>query len=112
MTVLKIKNLSIEIPTTIGPLTLVNNVTFKLGLGQILGLVGESGCGKTMTALALMGLLPDGAQASGEILLKGRNLVSLNESSRCKIRGRSIAMVFQEPMTALNPIKTIGDQIL
>ena len=73
--------------------------------------MGESGCGKSMTALALMGLLPEGAQLDGAISLNGRNLRALDEEAMCHVRGNAIAMVFQEPMTSLNPVHTVGAQI-
>ena len=83
----------------------------SLERGESLGLVGESGCGKSMTALAVMGLLPQAARARGRIALEGRNLLDLAEPELCRLRGRRLAMVFQEPMTALNPVRSIGDQV-
>jgi peptide/nickel transport system ATP-binding protein len=79
--------------------------------GEVFGLVGESGSGKSMTALALMGLLPDGATATGTIRLDGDDLLDQPEAAWCATRGNDIAMIFQEPMTALNPVQTIGDQV-
>ena len=76
------------------------------------GLVGESGSGKSMTALALMGLLPDGATARGAVRLDGANLLEKSEAGWCAMRGNDIAMIFQEPMTALNPVQTIGAQVV
>ena len=90
---------------------LVRGVSFTLGTGEVLGLIGESGSGKTLTALALMGLLPEGAQASGSIRFKGQELLGLDEKAWCALRGRRIAMVFQEPMSALNPLHRVGDQV-
>jgi peptide/nickel transport system ATP-binding protein len=92
-------------------LRLVHDVTLSLERGERLGLVGESGSGKTMTALALMGLLPEGARASGRILFQGQDFVAATEAMLARWRGRRIAMVFQEPMTALNPLHPIVDQI-
>lgn len=90
----------------------VDSVTFTLGLGQTVCLVGESGCGKTLTALAIMGLLPPGAKIlSGAIVFNGRNLVHLPEKELRRIRGQAISMIFQEPMTALNPVARIGAQV-
>ncbi|WP_295046899.1 ABC transporter ATP-binding protein [uncultured Paracoccus sp.] len=86
-------------------------VSLDLPPGSVTGLVGESGSGKSMAALAMMGLLPDRARASGRVLLEGRNLLALPERDLCGIRGRRIGMIFQEPMTALNPLMTIGDQV-
>ena len=90
---------------------ILNGVSLEIGRGEIFGLVGESGSGKSMTALAAMQLLPHGAEARGRILLDGADMLSLSEAAMCRLRGRRIGMVFQEPMTALNPVKTIGEQI-
>ena len=79
--------------------------------GETVGLIGESGCGKSMTALALMGLLPEGARASGSIRFDGRELVALDDAAMCELRGRRLGMIFQEPMTALNPLHRVGDQV-
>jgi oligopeptide/dipeptide ABC transporter ATP-binding protein len=91
----------------------VNNLSFDLEPGEIVGLVGESGCGKSVTALSLMGLVPDppGKILGGEVLLEGKNLINLSESNMQKVRGKEISMIFQEPMTSLNPVLTIGEQI-
>ncbi|MCK6427213.1 MAG: ABC transporter ATP-binding protein [Burkholderiaceae bacterium] len=89
----------------------LRGLDFTLGRGETLGLIGESGCGKSLTALALMGLLPEGAQTSGSMRFDGRELVGLPERDWCALRGDRIAMVFQEPMTALNPLHPIGRQI-
>ena len=86
-------------------------VDLTVAPGETLGLVGESGSGKSMTALAIMGLLPEGANASGDIAFEGRNLLTLDEKALCTIRGKEIGLIFQEPMTALNPLKRVGDQI-
>ena len=89
----------------------LRDVALTLEPGTITGLVGESGSGKSMTALAFIGLLPEGAQVSGSVRLEGRELLSLPERAIADLRGRRIGMVFQEPMTALNPLMTIGDQV-
>ncbi len=89
----------------------LRDVSLTLAKGEVLGLVGESGSGKSMTALAIMGLLPHGARASGAVRLGGTDLLALPEARLCRIRGRRIGMIFQEPMTALNPVMTIGDQV-
>jgi len=89
----------------------VTDVTLPLAAGEVTGLVGESGSGKSMTALAAIGLLPDGARTSGQVELDGRNLLDLPERAMDELRGRRIGMIFQEPMTALNPLMTIGDQV-
>jgi peptide/nickel transport system ATP-binding protein len=86
-------------------------VSLTIAPGEIFGLVGESGSGKSMTALALMGLLPDGSEVGGAIRLDGRDIAGMPERDRCRIRGSEIGMIFQEPMTALNPVQTIGDQV-
>ena len=108
---LEVAGLSIDLPTSEGTRRLVRDVTFTLGAGQTLGIVGESGSGKTMTALALMGLLPEGATVSGAILFEGRDLAKLDDSQMRRLRGDRVAMIFQEPMTALNPLHSIGRQI-
>ncbi|TCP38685.1 ABC transporter ATP-binding protein [Rhodovulum marinum] len=90
---------------------ILRGVSLEIERGRIVGLVGESGSGKSMTALALMGLLPHGAQVTGRVLLDGTDLLTLSEPRMCAIRGRQLAMIFQEPMTALNPVQTIGDQV-
>lgn len=89
----------------------LSDISFTVAPGQIIGLVGESGSGKSMTALAMMGLLPPGARATGAVRLADRNLLALPERQLCAIRGREIAVIFQEPMTALNPVQTIGAQV-
>jgi peptide/nickel transport system ATP-binding protein len=90
---------------------ILTDVSLSIAPGQVVGLVGESGSGKSMTALALMGLLPSGATASGQVLLDDVDLLTKTEAQMCDIRGRDIGMIFQEPMTALNPVQTIGDQV-
>ena len=111
MSLLTLSQLSIHLPDPAGPVALVDGLDLNLERGQVQGLVGESGCGKSMTALAIMGLLPRLASASGQIVLAGRNLLQLPERELCQIRGKAIGMIFQEPLTALNPVKTIGTQI-
>jgi peptide/nickel transport system ATP-binding protein len=108
---LEVSNLRVTLATPRGPAEALRGVSLQLERGATLGLIGESGCGKSITALALMGLLPGGAGASGSIRLNGQELVGLAEPAMCALRGNRIAMVFQEPMTALNPLHTVGDQI-
>ncbi|KJC59670.1 ABC transporter [Bradyrhizobium sp. LTSPM299] len=108
---IEVKDLGIRLNTSRGPAQAVRGVSFALRRGETLGLVGESGCGKSITALALMGLLPDSAVVSGSIRLEGSELVGLPDASYCKLRGNRISMIFQEPMTALNPMHTIGRQV-
>jgi len=93
------------------PLPLIADMGFRLEDGGTLGIVGESGSGKSLLALATIGLLPGGMRAAGRILLDGRDLLALPESELCHIRGARIGMIFQEPMTTLNPVMRIGDQI-
>jgi len=120
---LDVRGLTVELPTPTGWMRPVNDVSFHLAAGETLGLVGESGCGKTMLGLALVGLEPSGARRSGEAWLgtrgvllesscdEGVNLAALRDTQFRSIRGREMAMVFQEPMTALNPVLRIGQQI-
>jgi peptide/nickel transport system ATP-binding protein len=107
----EVANLSVRLNTSRGPAEAVRGVSFALARGETLGLVGESGCGKSITALALMGLLPDSAVVGGSIRFDGRELVGLSDRDYCKLRGNRVSMIFQEPMTALNPMHTIGDQV-
>ena len=95
----------------IGNMHPVRDVSLAIEAGQIFGIAGESGSGKSMTALAIMGLLPGGAVRNGAVRLDGTDLFGLNEAAMCGIRGRHIGMIFQEPMTALNPVRTIGSQV-
>jgi peptide/nickel transport system ATP-binding protein len=111
MPLLDIAGLSLRIPTDQGMAEILSDVSFALERGESIGLVGESGCGKSMTALAIMGLAPDSAQAHGAIRFEGDDLLRTDEAGLCAIRGRRIAMIFQEPMTALNPVMCIGAQI-
>jgi peptide/nickel transport system ATP-binding protein len=108
---LDVHHLRVTLNTARGPAQALRGVSFSLERGQTLGLVGESGSGKSMLALALMGLLPDGARVDGSIRLDGQELVGLPDAAMCALRGRRLAMVFQEPMTALNPVHTVGRQI-
>ncbi len=111
MTLLTVNDLRVTLNTARGPADALRGVSFSLARGDTAGLIGESGCGKSITALALMGLLPDGAQLSGSIHFDGQELTTLDEAAYCQLRGHRIGMVFQEPMTALNPLHTIGRQI-
>ena len=111
MSLLAVDHLSVTLPTARGPLPALRELSLRIGRGETLGLIGESGCGKSMTALALMGLLPEGAQVQGSIRLDGTELTTLDERAWCRLRGARMGMIFQEPMTALNPLHTIGRQI-
>jgi len=108
---LAVSELRVGLDMASGPADALRGVSFTLARGETLGLVGESGCGKSMTALAVMGLLPDGARTRGSIRFQGRELVGLVDDAMCELRGNRIGMVFQEPMTALNPLHTVGRQI-
>ena len=107
--VLAVDGLSIRFGAS-GP-ALVDNVSFSLWSGETLCLVGKSGCGKSLTALALMGLLPPGARPAGRALFEGRDLLTLPVRQMQDLRGDRMAMIFQEPMTSLNPAFRVGDQI-
>ena len=110
---LDIQNLKVSFSTPKGKLIAVNEINFQLHQGETLALVGESGCGKTVTALSILRLLNENPAeiSSGKILFSGRNLLSLNAKALQGLRGRSISMIFQDPMTSLNPVLTIGEQM-
>jgi len=112
-TLLTVENLSVSFETEAGRVRAVDRLSFEVRHGEVLGLVGESGCGKSVTALSIMRLLPkpSGRIDSGRILFGGRDLAALPPEAMRSIRGRRIAMIFQEPMTALNPVHTIGRQL-
>jgi len=104
---ISLQNLTLAIHGT----PILTDVSFEIPQGQIFGLVGESGSGKSMTALALMQLLPSGSTVGGRVLVEDADILTLSESEMCALRGNEIGMIFQEPMTALNPVQTIGDQV-
>src|ERR687886_422360 len=109
---LEVKNLQTYFPTRAGVVRAVDGVSFHLDEGELLGLVGESGCGKSITALSVMRLIgPPGRVVGGEILFGGENLLEASEDRLREIRGDDIAMIFQDPMTSLNPVYTVGEQI-
>jgi len=109
---LEVKNLQTHFPTRAGLVRAVDGVSFYLDRGELLGLVGESGCGKSMTALSIMRLVaPPGRIAGGEIIFDGRDLLKLSNAEMRAVRGDDIAMIFQDPMTSLNPVFTVGEQI-
>ena len=111
--VLNVKDLSIEYITEESRVFAVNHLSFSLDRGKIMGLVGETGAGKTTTALGIMRLIPSppGKVTSGDIVFEGQSLSSISEREMRKIRGKKISMIFQDPMTALNPVMTVGEQI-
>ncbi len=109
---LEVNDLSVAFPTDVGPALAVDSVSFTLFPGQTLCLVGESGCGKSMTALAIMGLNPaPGKITNGHIKFMGRNLVGLSDKHWSALRGDEMTIIFQEPMTSLNPVFSVGDQV-
>ena len=108
---LEVSDLAVDLATSDGARRVVDGTRFALDDGQSVGVVGESGSGKTMTALALMGLTPENARVSGSIRFDGRELVGLDEEAMRALRGDRIAMIFQEPMTALNPLHRVGAQV-
>lgn len=111
---LEVKDLSIHFITEDGVVKAVDDMNLEVGKGETLGLVGETGAGKTTTALGIMNLIasPPGKIVKGEIIFEGENLLKKNPNEIRKIRGNKISMIFQDPMTALNPVMTIGDQII
>jgi peptide/nickel transport system ATP-binding protein/oligopeptide transport system ATP-binding protein len=114
MSLLEVRDLTTAFATARGEIKAVENVSFDLAQGEVLGIVGESGSGKSVTALTIMGLLPQPPAriAGGQIMFEGRELTKLSDSRMQRLRGPGIAMVFQEPMTSLNPVFTIGDQLM
>jgi peptide/nickel transport system ATP-binding protein len=112
MALLEVVNLHTQFQTRAGLVRAVDGVSFHIDRGELLGVVGESGCGKSITALSIMRLIaPPGKIVSGEINFKGKNLLKLSDAQMREIRGDDIAMIFQDPMTSLNPVFTVGDQI-
>ncbi|MER7893265.1 ABC transporter ATP-binding protein [Micromonospora sp. NPDC094482] len=109
--VLEIRDLTVSFRTESGTVSAVDRVSLDLAPGEIVGMVGESGCGKSVTAMSLAGLLPESARISGSVRLEGTELVGTRESVLRRVRGKEIAYIFQEPMTSLNPVLTVGRQI-
>ena len=112
-TVLSVRNLSVSLQTSRGQARVVDRISFSLRAGEILGLVGESGCGKSITAAALMGLLPSraGFVEADQIMLGDKNLAQLDEAGLRRVRGSEISMIFQEPLTALDPVFSVGSHL-
>jgi oligopeptide/dipeptide ABC transporter ATP-binding protein len=109
---LKVDNLTVGFPSKSGLVRAVTDVSFELHPGEVLSVVGESGSGKSVTALAIMRLHPKSTQITGSVQFDGRDLLAIDEDEMRSIRGRDIAMIFQDPMTALNPVFTVGSQIV
>ena len=110
---LSVQNLKVEFPTRKGPLTAVNGISFDIAPGEVLGVVGESGAGKSLTGAAIIGLLePPGRIAGGQILLKGTRIDNLPPEDLRRLRGKRIGMIFQDPLTSLNPLYRIGEQLV
>ncbi len=111
--VLSVRDLKVEFPTRHGVLTAVDGISFDIAAGEVLGVVGESGAGKSMTGSAVIGLLePPGRIAAGEVLLKGQRIDNLPYEQMRRIRGRRIGMIFQDPLTSLNPLYQVGEQLV
>jgi peptide/nickel transport system ATP-binding protein len=111
--ILSVENLSVQFPTRRGTLVALDSINFHINPGEILGVVGESGAGKSITGLAIIGLLePPGRIAGGEVRLEGRRIDNLRHEEMRKVRGRKIGVVFQDPLTSLNPLYTVGKQLI
>ncbi|MGE0631005.1 MAG: ABC transporter ATP-binding protein [Pseudobdellovibrionaceae bacterium] len=109
---LEMKNISVQFSTSRGPLIALRNVSLSVAAGESLGIVGESGSGKSVTSYAIMGLLPpNGKVITGDILFEGKSLLAMNEREKSKIRGSAISMIFQDPMSSLNPAFNVGYQL-
>ena len=112
MSLLEVKNLVVEFPSRRGTLRALDDISFSIAPGEILGVVGESGAGKSLTGAAIIGLLePPGRVASGQILLEGQRIDNLSNDQMRHIRGRRIGAIFQDPLTSLNPLYTVGRQL-
>jgi peptide/nickel transport system ATP-binding protein len=111
MSILSVQDLSVRFDTEDGPLQAVNEVAFDLEPGEVLAIVGESGCGKSVTAMSLLGLLPDSALVSGSADFGGKNLLACPPPQLRRVRGREISFIFQDPMTSLNPVFTVERQV-
>ena len=112
MTLLSLEDIAVDLPTPRGSLRAVDGVNLQLAAGETLGIVGESGCGKTMLSRAILQLLPKRARASGRVMFEGQDLTLLRPAALRRLRGPAVAVVFQDPMTSLNPVLTIGTQLV
>lgn len=110
-TLLRVKNLEIEFETKIGVVKVAEDISFEIYEGETLCLVGESGCGKSVVAMSIMGLLPENVKLSGDIWYRGKELLQCNAKDMLSIRGKEIAMIFEQPMSCLNPVMAVGEQI-
>ncbi len=108
---LEVEDLTVSFPTADGLVRAVRGVSYQLRRGEALGIVGESGAGKSVTSLAVMGLLPETAQVTGSALVLGQQVLGLDDAAISAIRGKSVAMIFQDPLTSLNPVYTVGRQL-
>ena len=110
---LEVRNLRTHFDTARGLFRAVDGISFTIGRGRTVGLVGESGCGKSVTSLSIMGLVAPPGQVEGDgLIFEGRDLLKLPASERRQLRGQKLSMIFQEPMTSLNPVHTVGHQIV
>ena len=111
--ILEIKNLDVHFPIHIGTVRAVEDVTLDLKKGEVMGLVGESGCGKSTLGFSILRLLrPPGLVAAGEIVYHGNDILKMNKRELLDLRGRRISMIFQDPLTSLNPLFSVGDQFV
>jgi oligopeptide/dipeptide ABC transporter ATP-binding protein len=111
VSLLQVRDLNITFRSPDNPIRVISSLNFEIEESRVFGLVGESGCGKSLTALSVMGILPHNAFAEGEIIFRGRDLLKLDNESMRRLRGKELSMIFQEPMTSLNPVLTIGYQV-